>query len=858
MGCNRYSLIRNLLADGLRFCSVVLVISLFSLLSSRVVKADSIGLSVDTVNISVTSGRLGAGSQRLNVVYNTDAFNGYNVTMSIKGDSNSLTHSGQNGAIPSLVGATESAPKPLTPNSWGYAISGRGKFDSGYTSANVSEKSVWASLPSAGSSVIINEGGRATGTSGVDFDVWFGVRGTDANDIMTAGEYTARVVYTAVANPVELPELVDVTPKTYNLGDVTVPARVTITGSKLAALAADGGHVCITPNSNAISCEDATAIPATIVGRPSYSQVVVDLPNSKDKVTEGQKYTILVGVPDGNGGHFYGSLPSIFEYTATSEIAGISPSSYDLGGDLPIEMVGGAGDDTSNSGGLHTQTHQVILTESGQVFTWGANNNGQLGTGDNDDRDTPFNITDRFNSGGDKIVQVSTKGDFNIALTQSGQVYTWGNNYCGQLGNGDTGPCVGDKGHATPDVSKYVNVPINITSQFGLPAGRQIVFVKAGWRQAFAIDSENNLYAWGANYYSQLGLGITDKSVSKPAIVNFDSIGGIDGQIIDLATDSHTLVLTDTGHVYAWGYNYNGQLGNGDSGSTADSNRPIDITDRFNGEKIIQVEASSNGSIVLTDGGEIYAWGENTYGNLGFGEALQEYDPWIGSSYMYLLSSDARHPTTPTKVTMPGHISQLAAGFSKTLAITDNGQVYAWGNNSDGQLGIAGDSGDAYRMCNRTNWLGAPTECNDQSTKRAPILLAGYDGMFASVSAAGDSLFAIGANGHVYSWGLGGTPRQGDVTDSVNHELMVVRGANLNPNNNTASRVFIDFIQVNGQFDEGEQCRSMTTNTDGSRITCNIPVGDGSVSIPEGDFDVYVELSDGAKLKSPVKFRYYR
>ena len=130
--------------------------------------------------------------------------------------------------------------------------------------------------------------------------------------------------------------------------------------------------------------------------------------------------------------------------------------------------------------------------------------------------------------------------------------------------------------------------------------------------------------------------------------------------------------------------------------------------------------------------------------------------------------------------------------------------------------------------------------------------------MFASVSAAGDSLFAIGANGHVYSWGLGGTPRQGDVTDSVNHGLMVVREANLNSNNNTASRVFIDLIQVNGQFDEGEQCQSMAINTDGSRITCNIPVGDGSVSISEGNFDVYVELSDGTKLKSPVKFRYYR
>lgn len=851
MGCNKYSLIRNLLTDGLRLCSVALVLALISVLLSHPVKADSIGLSAGSVDINVASSQLGAGSQQLNVVYNTNAFNGYNVTMSVVGENNALTHGSLNKIIPSLVGATENTPNPLTPNSWGYAIPGRGKFDSGYTSTNVSERSVWASLPEPGSSVIINESGRATGANGVKFDVWFGVRGTNVNDIMTAGEYTAKVVYTAVANPVEPPELVDVTPKTYNLGDVTVPARVTITGSKLAALAADGGHVCITPNSSATGCEDAMAIPATIVGRPSYSQVVVDLPNSKDKVVGGQKYTILAGVPDGNGGYFYDSLPNIFEYTVTSEVTGISPSSYDLGGDLPIEMVGGAGD-TSNSNGLHTQTHQVILTESGQVFTWGANDNGQLGTGDNNDRDAPFNITGRFGSGDDKIIQVSTKGDFNIALTQSGQVYTWGNNYCGQLGNGDAGPCVSDKEHATPDVSKHVNTPTNITSQFGLPAGRQIVFVKAGWRQAFAIDSENNLYAWGANYYSQLGLGITDKSVSKPAIVNFDSIGGIDGQIIDLATDSHTLVLTNTGHVYAWGYNYNGQLGNGNSGLTADSNQPIDITDKFNGEKITQVEASSNGSMALTENGEIYAWGSNDDGNLGFGEPFQ-------SSLLhskYLTDDDIQHPHTPTKVAMSiGRITQLAVGFFKTLAVTENGQVYVWGRNDGGQLGIAGDTGDSWEKCER-GFLGILT-CNDKNGKRAPTLLTGYDGVFASVSAAGDSLFAIGTNGHVYSWGLGGTPQQGDVTGSVNHELVVVRGANLNPNNNTARRVFIDFIQANSRFDEGEQCQNMTINADGSRITCNIPVGDGSVIIPEGDFDVYVELSDGTKLKSPTKFRYY-
>lgn len=855
MGCNKYSLIRNLLTDGLRLCSVALVLALISVLLPHPVKADSIGLSAGSVDINVASGQLGAGSQQLNVVYNTNTFNGYNVTMSVVGENNALTHGGLNKTIPSLVGATENTPSSLTPNSWGYAIPGRGKFDSGYTSTNVSERSVWASLPESGSSVIINESGRATGANGVKFDVWFGVRGTNANDIMTAGEYTAKVVYTAVANPVEPPELVDVTPRTYNLGDVTVPARVTITGSRLAALAADGGHVCITPNSSATSCEDATAIPATIVGRPSYSQVVVDLPNSKDKVVEGQKYTILAGVPDGNGGYFYDSLPNIFKYTVTPEVTGISPISYDLGGDLPIEMVGGAGD-TSNSNGLHTQTHQVILTESGQVFTWGANDNGQLGTGDNNDRDTPFNITGRFSSGDDKIIQVSTKGDFNIALTQSGQVYTWGNNYCGQLGNGDAGPCVSDKEHATPGVSKYVNTPINITSQFGLPAGRQIVFVKAGWRQAFAIDSENNLYAWGANYSSQLGLGVTGGPVSKPTMVSFDLVGGVDGKIIDLATDSHTLVLTDTGHVYVWGYNYYGQLGNGSSGEQTDSNQPIDITDRFNGKKIIQVEASSNGSMALTGDGEIYAWGENTRGNLGFNEGLTD---------SLLIHGDIRsaedhiQPITPTLAStdgINGNITELTAGFSKTLAITDSGYTYAWGENSGGQLGIANDEGDSYKVCSNTlNCWGAETRIN----KRKPTLLAGYSGdnSFVSISASADSLFAIGTNGHVYSWGLGGTPQQGDVTNSVNHELIVIRGANLNSANNNVRRVFIDFAQSNGQFDNGEQCQNMTVNADGSRITCNIPVGDGSVIIPEGDFDVYVELSDGTKLKSPTKFRYY-
>ena len=122
MGCNKYSLIRNLLTDGLRLCSVALVLALISVLLPHPVKADSIGLSAGSVDINVASSQLGAGSQQLNVVYNTNAFNGYNVTMSVVGENNALTHGSLNKMIPSLVGATENTPSPLTPNSWGYAI----------------------------------------------------------------------------------------------------------------------------------------------------------------------------------------------------------------------------------------------------------------------------------------------------------------------------------------------------------------------------------------------------------------------------------------------------------------------------------------------------------------------------------------------------------------------------------------------------------------------------------------------------------------------------------------------------------------------------------------------------------------
>ena len=793
--------------------------------------ADELGvanISPSTVELRLDTTQIVAAKQTITVKYtSTSAESGYHVTISANpsGTANLVSDNGR--FIEAIPNASQELPLPLPAGTWGYAIPGRGNFNQNYIE-NTDISSLWATMPSAGATDIIAETGGGEADGEHSYDVWFGVRASD--EMMIAGNYTANIIYTVTANPVEPAVIESVSPSSYNLGDTTVPARVTITGSNLISVGADesgGVDVCITPESasDASGCDngDTSAMRAlSIVGTPTYTTLVVDLPN--DSSIASGNYSIWVK----NGSGIWGKAPEVFEYTRTVAITGISPNSYDLDGDKPIEMAG-------------SDTHQVILMESGQVFTSGQNNFGQLGIGTIDSSEARstilHNITAQFDG---KVISVSAVGNFTLALTEDGKVYSWGYNGQGELGDGTTN----DSGKV-----------IEITNNFNLPAGRKITKIYAGWEQAFAIADDGTLYSWGNAGDGRLGRDTTTTPNTLPGAVN----DVFDGNIIDLATDSHTLVLTDTNKVYTWGFNDYGQLGIGNTNTVSG---PQDITGSFNGDTIVQVEASSNGSFARTIDGRLYAWGQNDYGNLGFGEEINNV--YVADEVKRLnvvYRSEVEKYKTPTEVATPfleEGVEQLAVGFRKTMATTTSGAVYVWGDNNGGSLGIVGDSGDEHNLCDK-GFLGATVNCSQPYyAKRSAIVLGDlYNGKFKSIFASGGSLFAIGTDGSVYSWGQGGTPDQNNVTSETLRQEGVLMGANLTD----VDRVFIDF---NGdrQYNEGEDCNIVSKSI--NRIYFDMPSApDEVMNIQPGEsrqYQVLAQRSNGEIIggDAGVWFTYYR
>jgi alpha-tubulin suppressor-like RCC1 family protein len=218
-------------------------------------------------------------------------------------------------------------------------------------------------------------------------------------------------------------------------------------------------------------------------------------------------------------------------------------------------------------------------------------------------------------------------------------------------------------------------------------------------------------FAWGLNLHGQLGV---PSGVNHLIPVQVQNLSGI--QTI-AAGDSHTLALKTDCTVWAWGLNFNGQLGDG---TTIQRRTPVQVSNLSGLSGATAIAAGFNHSLALKTDATVWAWGQNSDGQLGDG-------------------TNADRPF-PLQVSNLSGVTAIAAGGGHTLALKTDATVWAWGNNDNGQLGDG------------TN--------DDRST---PVQVQNLSGITAIAAGSSHGL-ALASDGTVWAWGANGAGQLGDGT----------------------------------------------------------------------------------------------
>ena len=245
--------------------------------------------------------------------------------------------------------------------------------------------------------------------------------------------------------------------------------------------------------------------------------------------------------------------------------------------------------------------HSIALTEKGEVYTWGYNGNGQLGNGTREDSLVPVKVTGLKN-----VTKVNAYKYMTIALTQNGEVYAWGSGY-------------GAKPVKLNFTRKIIDVSGNLVLAENRKAynldetksyGKDLIKVVAGYNHYLGLTSDGEAYAWGSNSYGQLGNGNNTSSSTAVKVVTPDGKSNMTNIVDISAGDSYSIITDKDGKVYTFGY-----YGDYRTANTVHSNKPVEIQDLYKTEL---VAASEGGHTAIVDwDGNVYTVGLNDYGQLG-------------------------------------------------------------------------------------------------------------------------------------------------------------------------------------------------------------------------------------------------
>ncbi len=283
----------------------------------------------------------------------------------------------------------------------------------------------------------------------------------------------------------------------------------------------------------------------------------------------------------------------------------------------------------------------VLKTENKDLYIWGNNENGVVGDGTTIRHENPVKVLEHVKD----VQRDKYYRNGNVAaVTNDGRMYVWGDNSYGQLGQGK-------------DKKELSNSTVPM--QVPLPLSEKVDKIAVAYNTIAAVTLSNRLYSWGYNGYGKLGTGDTTNR-NKPELI-------MEGVADVKISEYNTMILTTDGKVYTWGGAARGMLGDG----TEKDRYKLEIEKpAFANAK--SIEMGRTNIAVITNDGDLYMCGVNSYGQTGTNST--------GSFNYYLaktqnISNVARVMIFPT---------------DWVAAITENGDLYTWGSNEEGQLGDGG------------------------------------------------------------------------------------------------------------------------------------------------------------------------
>jgi len=280
-------------------------------------------------------------------------------------------------------------------------------------------------------------------------------------------------------------------------------------------------------------------------------------------------------------------------------------------------------------------SHSLAVTRAGQLWSWGNNADGRTGRNTTTGNTlVPTRVGTATN-----WATVSASNDHSLAVTRTGQLWSWGRNFHGRTG-------LNTSANTATLVPTRVGTATNWAS------------VSAGNDHSLAVTTTGQLWSWGINAMGGTGLNTSLGSTLVPT-----RVGTATNWATVSAGNSHSLAVTTDGQLWSWGSNVNGRTGlDTASGITLAPTRIGTATNWAS------VSAGNTHSLAVTTSGQLWSWGSNLDGRTG-------------------LNITTGNILVPIRVGTAINWATVSAGRDHSLATTTNNQAWAWGNNANGRLG---------------------------------------------------------------------------------------------------------------------------------------------------------------------------